>query len=89
LHLGAPKVHEEPALRAGEELKALKSFRCLKKELRAVLHRWETAYSKENFYRGIRILLDSQASKATQLVITCALPRFDLWPARPEYKLWG
>ena len=30
------------------------------RELRAVLDRWETAYRKENFYRGIRILLDLQ-----------------------------
>jgi hypothetical protein len=28
------------------------------KEMRAVLNRWETAYNKENFYRGIRILLE-------------------------------
>ena len=29
-----------------------------RKEMRAVLKRWETAYNKENFYRGIRILLE-------------------------------
>jgi hypothetical protein len=28
------------------------------KEVRAVLNRWELAYNKENFYRGIRILLE-------------------------------
>jgi hypothetical protein len=33
------------------------AIRNAEKELRAVLNRWETAYSKENFYRGIRILL--------------------------------
>ncbi len=30
------------------------------KEIRAVLRRWETTYNKENFYRGIRILLELQ-----------------------------
>jgi hypothetical protein len=30
------------------------------KELRAVLQPWEMAYSKESFYRGIRILLELQ-----------------------------
>jgi hypothetical protein len=29
-------------------------------ELRSVLDRWETAYRKESFYRGIRILLELQ-----------------------------
>jgi hypothetical protein len=32
------------------------------KDLRAVLQRWETAYNKEHFYRGIRILLELQRS---------------------------
>ena len=31
-------------------------------ELKAVLRRWEIAYNKENFYRGIRILLELQRS---------------------------
>jgi hypothetical protein len=30
------------------------------KELRAALRLWETAYSKESFYRGLRILLEIQ-----------------------------
>jgi len=30
------------------------------RDLRSVLDRWETAYRKENFYRGIRILLELQ-----------------------------
>jgi hypothetical protein len=34
------------------------AIRNAEKELRAVLNRWETAYNKENFYRGIRILLE-------------------------------
>ena len=29
-------------------------------ELNAILRRWEIAYNKENFYRGIRILLELQ-----------------------------
>src|SRR6266481_5985068 len=32
------------------------------KALRAVLNRWEIAYNRENFYRGIRILLELQRS---------------------------
>jgi len=32
------------------------------KQFKAVLSRWETAYDKENFYRGIRILLELQRS---------------------------
>src|SRR5437868_7566562 len=30
------------------------------RELRSVLDRWETAYRKEDFYRGIRMLLEWQ-----------------------------
>jgi hypothetical protein len=37
------------------------------KGLIAVLQRWETAYNKENFYRGIRILLDLQRSGSSNL----------------------
>jgi hypothetical protein len=37
------------------------------KELRALLNRWETAYNKENFYRGIRILLELQRSGSSKL----------------------
>jgi len=29
-----------------------------RKELKAVLRTWEIAYNKENFYRGIRVLLE-------------------------------
>ena len=31
-------------------------------DLKTVLQRWEIAYNKENFYRGIRILLELQRS---------------------------
>ena len=37
------------------------------KDLRAVLQRWETAYNKENFYRGIRVLLELQRSGSSNL----------------------
>jgi hypothetical protein len=32
-----------------------------------VLSRWETAYNKENFYRGIRILLELQRNGSSTL----------------------
>lgn len=37
------------------------------RELRSVLDRWETAYRKENFYRGIRILLELQREGSSTL----------------------
>jgi len=37
------------------------------KELRAAFERWEIAYNKENFYRGIRILLELQRSGSSKL----------------------
>jgi hypothetical protein len=37
------------------------------KELRTLLKRWEVTYSKENFYRGIRILLELQRSGSSRL----------------------
>jgi hypothetical protein len=37
------------------------------KELKTVLTRWETAYNKENFYRGIRILLELQRQGSSKL----------------------
>ena len=39
----------------------------LKKHLKTVLNRWEMAYNKENFYRGIRILLELQRSGSSKL----------------------
>ncbi len=38
-----------------------------KKELRTVLGRWEMAYNKESFYRGIRILLELQRNGSSNL----------------------
>jgi len=43
------------------------AIRNAKKELRAVLNRWEIAYDKENFYRGIRILLEIQRNGSSKL----------------------
>ena len=66
---GASRKRIEPAIvaafRSFTRLKknrprARVSLRNAQKELRAVLNRWETAYDKENFYRGIRILLELQ-----------------------------
>ena len=37
------------------------------KDLRGVLQRWETAYRKENFYRGIRILLELQRNGSSNM----------------------
>jgi hypothetical protein len=38
-----------------------------RQDLKAALNRWETAYSKESFYRGIRILLELQRSGSSKL----------------------
>ena len=47
--------------------KARVAIRNAQKELRSVLDRWETAYRKENFYRGIRILLELQRDGSSTL----------------------
>lgn len=36
-------------------------------EFKVVLSRWETAYNKESFYRGIRILLELQRNGSSKL----------------------
>jgi hypothetical protein len=36
-------------------------------EFKAILSRWETAYNKEHFYRGIRILLELQRNGSSKL----------------------
>jgi len=43
------------------------AIRKAQKELRSVLDRWETAYRKENFYRGIRILLELERDGSSTL----------------------
>ena len=40
------------------------------KDLRMILGHWETAYQKENFYRGIRILLELQRNGSSNLYET-------------------
>jgi len=35
--------------------------------LKQVLQRWELAYNKENFYRGIRILLELERNGTSNL----------------------
>jgi hypothetical protein len=47
--------------------KARVAIRNAQQELRLVLDRWETAYRKENFYRGIRILLELQREGSSSL----------------------
>jgi len=37
------------------------------KQVKAILNRWETAYNKENFYRGIRVLLELQRNGSSAL----------------------
>jgi hypothetical protein len=37
------------------------------KEVREILKRWELSYNKENFYRGIRILLELERSGFSKL----------------------
>ena len=43
------------------------ALRNANKHFKAVLMRWETAYNKENFYRGIRILLELQRNGSSVL----------------------
>jgi hypothetical protein len=47
--------------------RARAAIRNAQKELRLALNRWEIAYQKENFYRGIRILLELQRNGSSKL----------------------
>ena len=47
--------------------KARVSIRNAAKDLRAVLRRWETAYNKESFYRGLRVLLELQRNGVSKI----------------------
>jgi len=47
--------------------KARVAIRNAQRELRSALDRWDTAYRKENFYRGIRILLELQRDGSSTL----------------------
>jgi len=43
------------------------AIRNAQRELRGALDRWEVAYDKENFYRGIRVLLELQRNGMSRL----------------------
>jgi len=43
------------------------AIRNAQKELRVLLNRWEIAYRKENFYLGIRVLLELQRNGSSKL----------------------
>jgi hypothetical protein len=47
--------------------RAQAAIRNARRELRASLHHWEIMYNKENFYRGIRILLELQRNSSSNL----------------------
>jgi hypothetical protein len=47
--------------------RALVALKKANHAFKAVLSRWETAYNKENFYRGIRILLELQRNGSSKL----------------------
>jgi hypothetical protein len=72
---GSRKRMEPEIAKAFRSLKRLRisrpratvAIRNAQRELRSVLERWETAYRKENFYRGIRILLELQREGSSTL----------------------
>jgi hypothetical protein len=43
------------------------TIRIAAEELRTVLDRWETAYNKESFYRGLRVLLEPQRNGSSKI----------------------
>jgi hypothetical protein len=43
------------------------AIRNTERELSVLLSHWETAYRKENFYRGIRVLLELQREGSSML----------------------
>jgi len=47
--------------------RARATIRNAQKELRVALNCWEIAYRKENFYRGIRVLLELQRNGSSNL----------------------
>ena len=65
-----PEIVE--ALRSVERIqrnrpRAKVALKNAEKQFKVVLSRWETAYDKENFYRGIRILLELQRNGSSVL----------------------
>ena len=69
------KAVEPDIVRAFHTLKRLRKLRPnaqvsienASKDLRSVLQRWETAYNKESFYRGLRVLLELQRNGASKM----------------------
>jgi hypothetical protein len=47
--------------------RATARIREARQQLRAVLKNWETAYRKESFYRGIRVLLEIKRTGTSEL----------------------
>jgi hypothetical protein len=47
--------------------RAKAAIRNLEADLKALLLQWEIAYRKENFYRGIRVLLELQRKGSSKL----------------------
>jgi hypothetical protein len=43
------------------------SIKNASKDLRTALQRWETAYNKETFYRGLRVLLELQRNGSSNI----------------------
>jgi len=73
-HLSRKRVEPEivKALRTVRNIqknrpRARASLKKANQQVKAVLRIWETAYNKENFYRGIRILLELQRNGSSQL----------------------
>jgi hypothetical protein len=72
---GSPKRIEPEIAEGFRSLKRLRitrprarvAIREAQRELRSVLDRWETAYRNENFYRGIRILLELRREGSSTL----------------------
>ena len=72
---GSPKRIEREIAEGFRSLKRLRitrprarvPIREAQRELRSVLDRWETAYRNENFYRGIRILLELRREGSSTL----------------------
>jgi hypothetical protein len=66
---------EPEVARAFDTLKRLRkarpnarvTIRNASKDLRTVLQRWETAYNKESFYRGLRVLLELQRNGTSKI----------------------
>lgn len=71
----ARKAREPDVLKALRRLESLRrrrpnaraTIKAAEKELRAILRDWETAYRKECFYYGIRVLLELDRNGSTRL----------------------